>query len=239
MFKKTITEDKTIQRVLDHKVCCGCGSCSVICPTSCITMVYGKRFNYPKIDEQNCTNCGKCLKVCPSEFLLRGSEPEYSRFTEKEDLKSYLIYSADDNVRIDASSGGFITGMILHLMKKGLADGGVVAKSQGQEPWIARSIVATSKQELLDSRASKYAPVSNCAALKDVLEKPGQYVFVGTPCMVEGLRKLQKYNSVLKERIVLAIGFVCAGMASRLSTLAFLKRFQVDTKEAYNLHLWT
>ena len=60
------------------------------------------------------------------------------------------------------------------------------------------------------------------------MEKPGKYVFVGTPCMIEGLCKLQKFLPKLEERIVLTIGLVCAGMASHLSTLAYLLRYKVD-----------
>lgn len=229
------TTSVNVQAVVERKICCGCGACVVICPISCIEIVYGKRYNYPQIDKSKCTQCGLCLKVCPSTFLLRGTDPGHSRLTEKENFKSYLIHSPDDSIRLDSSSGGFITGLILHLMKKGQVDGGVVAKCQGKEPWIAKSFVATTREELLSARASKYAPVSNCTALKDVLEKPGRYVFVGTPCMVEGLRKLQDLKPVLKERIVLAVGMVCAGMASRQSTIAFLQRYEVNLDEAYKI----
>ncbi|MBW8016061.1 MAG: 4Fe-4S dicluster domain-containing protein [Planctomycetes bacterium] len=228
-------KSNSVMVVVNKKICCGCGACSVACPLTCIDFTYGKRFNYPKVDLEKCIDCGKCLKVCPSEFLLHGTDPEYGKLSEKEDLKSYLLYSPDDGIRLDSSSGGFITGLILHLMEKGEIDGAVVAKSQGETPWIAKSVLATTRQELLDSRASKYAPVSNCTALKEVLEKPGRYAFVGTPCMCEGLKKLQDGNPVLKERVVLSIGLVCAGMASRQSTLAFLERYNVDLDKAYKI----
>ena len=233
--KRQSEKFRSVDTVVKKNICCGCGACSVICPTSCIELVYGKRFNYSKIDPEQCIQCGKCLDVCPSAFLLEGTDPGFVDEPQKASCDCYLIHSKDDDIRLDASSGGFITGMILHLMNRGLADGGIVAKCQGQEPWIAKSFVATTREELLSATASKYAPVSNCSALKDVLEKPGRYVFVGTPCMVEGLRKLQALLPVLKERVVLAIGLVCAGMASRQSTLAFLQRHNVSLNDAYKI----
>jgi coenzyme F420 hydrogenase subunit beta len=214
----------TINSVVKNKICCGCGACSVICPTSCIEFMYGSRFNYPKIDSEQCVQCGKCLEVCPGAFLLEGTDPGFVDEPAKASYDCYLIHSADDDVRLDASSGGFITGMILHLMDKGLADGAIVAKCQGKQALVAESFLATDRQSLLSARASKYAPVSSGVVLSEVMENPGRYVFVGTPCMVEGLTKLQKLLPELEERIVLKIGLVCAGMASRLSTQAYIEQ---------------
>lgn len=167
--------------------------------------------------------CGKCLEVCPSVFLLKGTYPGFSDEPAKESYDCCLIHSKDDEIRLDASSGGFITGMILHLMNKGLADGGIVVRCEGQQPLVAESFIATDRKSLLSARASKYAPVSSCTVLADVLKRPGRYVFVGTPCMVEALTKLQELLPKLRERIVLKIALVCAGMASRLSTKAYIE----------------
>jgi len=214
---------KSIQTIVVHKICCGCGACPVVCPTSCIEFFYGNRFNYPKVDTERCIQCGKCLQVCPSTFLLQGTDPGLSDDVKNASYDCYLIHSKDDNIRLDASSGGFITGLILHLMDKGKADGGVVARCEGQHPLVAESFIATDKESLLSARASKYAPVSSCTVLSEVLERPGRYVFVGTPCMIEALTKLQELLPKLQERIVLKISLVCAGMASRLSTKAYIE----------------
>lgn len=217
------TNRDAIQAVVDHKICCGCGACTVVCPTSCIDFVYGERFNFPRVDVETCTHCGKCLEVCPSTFLLKGTDPGFSDEPAKASYDCYLIHSKDDGIRLDASSGGFITGMILHLMDKGLADGGIVARCEGQQPLVAESFIATDRESLLSARASKYAPVSSCTVLAEVLKRPRRYVFVGTPCMIEALTKLQELLPKLREQIILKISLVCAGMASRLSTKAYIE----------------
>ncbi|MGB8225634.1 MAG: Coenzyme F420 hydrogenase/dehydrogenase, beta subunit C-terminal domain [Sedimentisphaerales bacterium] len=215
---------KSVQTVIEHKICCGCGACSVICPKSCIEFIYGERYNFPRIDAERCIHCGKCLKVCPSEFLLEGTDPGFFDEPAKAAYNCYLIHSKDDEIRLDASSGGFITGTILHLMEKGLADGGIVARCEGKQPLVAESFIATDRESLLSARASKYAPVSSCTVLAEVLKRPGRYVFVGTPCMIEALTKLQELMPKLREQIILKIGLVCAGMASRLSTKAYIEK---------------
>lgn len=221
----------TVQAVVDKKICCGCGACPVICPVSCIEFIYGKRYNFPRIDATRCVHCGKCLEVCPSAFLLKGTYPGFNDEPAKESYDCYLIHSKDDGIRLDASSGGFITGMIIHLMDRGLADGGIVARCEGEHPLVAESFIATNRESLLGARASKYAPVSSCTVLSEVLKCPGRYVFVGTPCMIEALTKLQGLLPKLQNRIILKIGLVCAGMASRLSTKAYIEHYGIDPRD--------
>lgn len=220
-----------INNVVENKACCGCGACCVICPQSCIKLVYGNRFNYPRIDSDKCTGCDKCLKVCPGAFLLNGTDPGFCDEPIKARYDCYLIHSTDDDVRLDASSGGFITGLLLHLISRGFADGGIVARSKGQNALVAESFIATDRQSLLNARASKYAPVSSCTVLSEVIKRPGRYAFVGTPCMIEALTKLGEQIPKLQERIVLTIGLVCAGMPSRQSTANYLKRYNINPQD--------
>jgi len=67
-------DSKSIADVVKHKICCGCGACSVVCPNSCISMFYGQRYNFPVLNVDACMNCSLCLKVCPSAFLLKETD---------------------------------------------------------------------------------------------------------------------------------------------------------------------
>jgi coenzyme F420 hydrogenase subunit beta len=214
---------KSIDVVVKKRICCGCGACMVICPAACISFIYGQRYNFPRVDLKKCKNCGKCLKVCPSAFLLAGTDPGFLDNPERQSFDCFLIHSKDDEIRLNASSGGFVTGIILHFMERGLVDGAIVVRTEGKNPLVAESFLATNKASLLSALASKYAPVSHCITLTEVLKRPGRFIFVGTPCMVEGLTRLQNYLPDLYNRIVLSIGFVCAGMAARSATRAYIE----------------
>ena len=219
---------RSVQCVVDKKICCGCGACTVVCPQGCIDLVHGERFNFPRIDSEKCIGCGKCLTVCPGAFLLKGTDSGFMEKLTEESFDCYLAHSNEEDVRDGGSSGGFITGMILHLMKEGLVEGGIVAKCEGENPLVAQSFVATDRDSLMSAQASKYAPVSNCAALAEVMQLSGRYVFVGTPCMVQGLTKVQEVMPELKDKISLKISFVCSGMTSRENTKAYLLRYGID-----------
>ena len=225
---KTKQKDKSVKNIVDKKICSGCGACSVVCPQSCIDFIYGQRYNYPRVDTSRCTNCSKCQQVCSGKFLME-ADYDVSRIKKSErNLKCYLIHSTDEQIRHDGASGGFITGLILHLIENNQADGAIVARTNPDRPLISQSLIAYDRQTLLECRASRYAPVSSCTVLSEVLEKPGKYVFVGTPCMIESLCKLQDHFPELKDRIVLTIGLVCASMDSHENTKRYLLRNNVD-----------
>lgn len=214
----------SINAIINNKICCGCGTCTVVCPASAITLTFGERFNFPTIDTEKCILCQKCMEVCPSRFLLNGTKPDVEYKVASNDSTAYLIHAKDEILRRDAASGGFISGLFLYLLENKKIDGCIVTRCEGKNPLVAETFIATDKQSIISASGSKYAPVSACTILKDVLKKPGKYAFVGTPCMLEGLAKLEKYFPELKDIITLRIGFVCAGMASRLSTKNYIEQ---------------
>ena len=214
--------------VVQKKICCGCGACAVVCPVNCIEFVYGERYNYPKVDLDQCTHCGRCLKVCPSAFLLRGTDPGFADRPEEASLGCYLVHAQDDQIRHYGASGGGITGLLDHLMRKGDIDGAIVARTHPERPLVSQTFVARDRESLLSAQGSRYAPVSNCTALREVLDEPGRYAIVGTPCMLQATAQAQKLLAPLRERIVFKVGLVCAGMASRLGTKSYLQRYGID-----------
>lgn len=219
---------RTVQAVVSGKACCGCGACAAVCPANCIEFLYGLRYNYPRVDPDRCSSCGRCMKVCPSGFLLDGTDPGFKDNPAESSLGCYLVHSRDDQIRHYGASGGGITGLLDHLMRKGEIDGAVVARTHPEHCLVGQTVIARDRETLLGSQGSRYAPVSNCTALREILEEPGRYAIVGTPCMIQATTRAQELLSRLRERVVLKIGLVCAGMASRGSTRAYLLRYGID-----------
>jgi coenzyme F420 hydrogenase subunit beta len=138
------------------------------------------------------------------------------------------VHARDDRIRHYGASGGGITGLLDHLMRKGAIDGAIVARTHPERPLVSQTFIARDRESLVGAQGSRYAPVSNCTALREILEQAGRYAIVGTPCMLQATTRAQELLAPLQERIVCKIGLVCAGMASRLSTKAFLQRYGVD-----------
>jgi Coenzyme F420-reducing hydrogenase, beta subunit len=156
--------------------------------------------------------------------LLQGIKPDIAYQITSDAATTYLIHVSDESLRKNCSSGGFITGLFLFLLERKKIDGCIVARCEGKTPLIAETIIAGSREDILSACGSKYAPVSNCTILKDLKNRPGRYAIIGTPCMLESAVKLEKQLPWLRQKIALKVGFVCAGMASRLSTKRYIEK---------------
>jgi coenzyme F420 hydrogenase subunit beta len=214
--------------------CTGCGTCAGVCPRSAIEMqVEQKRGIYlPIIDDNKCTLCGICTKVCPGNGVdyqqinleIFGKEPEDIRLGNY--LNCYSGFAADGNIRFNSSSGGLVTAILCAALEKGLIDGALVTKMRDDRPLEPQSFIARTKEEIIGASKSKYCPVPTNSALREIIEsdKSEKIAVVGLPCHIQGLRKAEKINKILKEKIVLRLGLVCAHTDTFLMTDFVLRK---------------
>ena len=97
--------------LVSHDVCCGCGTCSNVCPRSCISMVCdAEGFAYPSVDEQKCIECGACLKKCPVEKGgASGGTP----------ISSVVLQDKDGESLENSTSGGAFACIARYVLKLG------------------------------------------------------------------------------------------------------------------------
>ena len=123
----------------------------------------------------------------------------------------YLSWSTDDEVRIGAASGGTTTQLCINLLEKGIVDGIVVWNMVlGEEDPRCGATIATTRDELLAARGSKYCSVSypreGMAAINAF---DGTVACVTVPCDASYLRRKMKASAELADKIKLIITLFC------------------------------
>ena len=129
--------------------------------------------------------------------------------------KIFIGYWKDETFRRNGASGGVLSGIQSYLLEQGRVDGAITLRMRKDKPYLTESIVATTREQILEGAQSKYTT----APLNDILGRiPSHHaslVYTGLPEEIAAIRKLQmmKHPSVQSINYVLgtfygeAIGF--------------------------------
>ena len=229
--------NENVSYIVKNGLCTSCGICVGICHKKCISMNYGEYNNYPSINNNKCLNCGLCLKVCPGKgatlrqsgadlFPSSNINPLCGRY-----LKSYVGYSTDAGIRYHSASGGVVSQFLIYLLQNKFIDGAVVVRYKEDNPFEPEPFIATSKDEILASKSSKYVIVSYDKVIDDIKNFDGKLAVVGLPCQIQGLRNAAKYSKIVRDRIVGYFGIYCSLNKTKSSIDYYSYRYKVNKKD--------
>ncbi len=208
-----------IDEVVNEDLCIGCGTCAAVCPTRCIEMVYGKPKIERSVNRSECIKCGSCYFHCPRSFI------DLDKLTEKvfgglgdEALgnyqEAYAARSTDPEILKLAQDGGIGTAILTYALEKGIIDGAAVAIRGEENPWQPIDFIARTKEDLLKAAGTKYSFASVMSTTRDAIEEAEleKFAFVGTPCMIQALKKMELYpygSREIHNHIEFSMGLVC------------------------------
>jgi coenzyme F420-reducing hydrogenase beta subunit len=165
--------------ICDLSACTGCGMCASICSKKAITLEEGLHgFLYPNIDQNTCINCGLCQKKCPSNQAIE--LPENIE-------KVYAAWSKNTRVRKESTSGGVFSTLADFFV----SNGGLVVGVAWDNKLHPYHIIASSKEEIIKFRGSKYSQSNTSDIYNQVkvqLDKGKKVLFSGTPCQIAALK---------------------------------------------------
>jgi coenzyme F420-reducing hydrogenase beta subunit/polysaccharide pyruvyl transferase WcaK-like protein len=156
--------------------------------------------------------------------MRKWSNEEIKRYLGDE-LGCYLTWSADDEVRVGAASGGTTTQLCINLLEGGIVDGVVVWRMvYGEEDPRTEAVIATNREELLAARGSKYCSVSYPKAMGKIQAFEGKLACVTVPCDASYLRRKMKADPELAEKIRLIITLFCGHNSEPALTKLLVER---------------
>lgn len=207
-------EDSLATDVIAVGKCVGCGACVLVCPFNCLEYA-GEG---PRLVKE-CKICGICAQTCPRyerslskvESLLFGRERK-----PEEEFGIYrrlaVAQATDNEVLKVCQDGGAATALLLYALENGVIDSAIVAGKNKERPFYPIPILATTREKILECAGTKYFYSPSLLALnKAVKQKKVNVAFVGTPCQILAVRKIQtsnlkKYAAPLK----FLIGLMCS-----------------------------
>ena len=219
--------------VIATGLCTHCGLCIDACPMDAIGISGHLEGRFP-ILVGDCSECSICYHICP------GREVDFNEFRNLSVFEGsgssnyigryrgiYLGYAKSYMVRERASSGGIITALLLHLLNRGEIDGAVVVAPKPDKPWLFQAKIAETPEEILQSAGSKYVVTPVNLGIDKITKYEGRLAFVGLPCQIHALRKMEtKYPRKL-ESVKYIIGLYCGDTLYSDATASLLARFGI------------
>jgi coenzyme F420 hydrogenase subunit beta len=216
-----------IQEVQKPGRCHHCGGCV----TFCTAINYGAlelgEDGKPRYkDIEKCIECGLCYSICPEIGELDEETKRQVAWSAPMGriLGTTISRAMQPDVRVRATDGGVVTALLLHLFDLGRIDGAIVTRQVGlfrRQPWLA-----TSREEILEAAGfhfdtshglslfseaySTYSP--SIVELEDVAkQRLSRVAFVGTPCQINSLRRMEVLGIVPSGTIKFHLGLFCTG----------------------------
>jgi coenzyme F420 hydrogenase subunit beta len=204
--------------------CHGCGGCVTFCTAINYGALEMGEDNFPRYKTiDKCIECGLCYRICPVVGDLDEPVKKLTGWSAPMGrvLDVTVAQAKDESLRARATDGGVVTGLLLHLFDTGRIDGAIVIKStpEGRKP-----VLATTRKDIYESAGfsfntakgftqlgetySSYSPVAQ--ALGSLMRQGLKRIaFVGTPCQIMSIRKMQALQIVPSDAIKFYFGRFC------------------------------
>jgi len=226
---------KRVDDVVEWRLCMGCGACAWACPSHAISLIdIVEKGIRPVVDESLCEKCQDCLSVCPG-ISLTHKAVEHDEISELSTswgpvLSLHEGYASEDEVRWAGSSGGIVSALAIHAVEELGYEGVLHIKADPDNPICNIPVISRSREDIVTTLGSRYAPAAPCQAFGLMLEGEGPFMFIGKPCDVAALRKAQEMTPELKQKVGLVVSIFCAGTPTTYGTEKVLERMGVEDK---------
>lgn len=127
-------------------LCTGCLSCVSSCPRNCLKTNFDENgFIYPECKNlSKCVNCGFCEDVCP---IL------HSVAINAQEISAFAVYSLNDKLREESSSGGVLSELALQIIQQG----GMVFGAKYNSDFSVCHVGVATESGLAQLRGAKYS----------------------------------------------------------------------------------
>jgi coenzyme F420 hydrogenase subunit beta len=217
------------EEVINTGLCTGCAGCVIACPHEVIGYKH-EEGNYKPFhleEDLGLDNCGhgekgctSCTRACP-RFRTWEPDADMHLFGKtREDSQMYgqyqqllLVRAADDKVHELGQDGGFVSAMLIWLMKHDYIDAALTSFLEGDgSSWKALPGIARTPEDVLRAAGSRYTYSANTLALKQAQEEGlSRLALVGMSCQSSVLPIMWKRKvGKIGKPFLFNIGLLCS-----------------------------
>ncbi len=214
--------------IIKPGVCTLCGSCVASCPIEVLEIIDDE----PKL-VGTCIACGVCYNQCPKTVtnevdLIGPYNGAYSARTLLED--------------VNGQDGGVVTATLVFALEAGLIDGAVVTIKSDKDPWKPEPKFVNTRNDIVKAAGTIFSHSITLKELVKAIEDGNRSIgFVGTPCNIDAVDKMQTapYGllQIFMRANVLKLGLMCMDSFGYEELKKFLKEKEIDLKDVEKMEI--
>lgn len=205
----------TVDRVLKGQLCTGCGLCASVAGEAIEMEMVAPGYSRPQQRGQVSQSAEVAIATaCPGAVVAEWNKTPNIHPYWGPWLRVATGHSLRADVRYEGSSGGALSGLLIHALETGLVDRVIHVKPDPEQPTRNLVVCSRTAAEILAGAGSRYTASSPLAQIDAALSEGGAIAFVGKPCDVSALRRLGKVDPRVDRHVPIMLSFFCGGMPS-------------------------
>jgi coenzyme F420 hydrogenase subunit beta len=233
------------KKIINSGFCTLCGACEAACPVSAI-QIEGEKVHRLHDCSKDLDLCPICYGICPhSEALLLRSLSFVSDAPIKNEAVGYyrkivLAQATDPKLREQSRGGAVVTSLLTYGIEKKAFDSAIVSQAEPESPAKPKPAVALVPDDILSAIGSKFFPSAVAKAYGSAVYGYGKtkIAFVGVPCHVLALRKMEAWHHKISDNLKITIGLFCFGTFSLTPLLEHItKTYKIKPSDIKQMRL--
>ncbi|HVP92333.1 MAG TPA: Coenzyme F420 hydrogenase/dehydrogenase, beta subunit C-terminal domain, partial [Acidobacteriota bacterium] len=231
--------------IIEPGFCTLCGACEAACPVHAIKVERDKPYRSHDCSD-DLDSCPICYDTCPHTDALLF---ETLRFVadaphRRESLGYYrrilLAHATNPTLRDASRSGGVVTALLNFAITEKMIDSAVVSEASSRVSIKIEPSINLVPDDTLSAVDAKIVPSAVAEAFGRAVFEHGKVniAFVGIPCHIVALRKLEAWQHKMVGSLRITIGLFCLWTFSLGQLLEYLlDKYRIAANEIQNVDL--
>ncbi len=215
--------------IIKNGFCTLCGACEAACPIHAIRIEDNRPRRLHDCAE-HLDSCPICYDICPHSDALLYESLSFTADAphRRESIGSYrrilLAQASDRTIREATRSGGVVNALLKFAIDKRIIDSAIISESSPSLSIKVRPSISLVPDDMLSAVETKIVPSAVAQAFGRAVYEYGRtrIAFVGVPCHVLALRKLEAWQHKIIDSLEIIVGLFCLWTFSLKLLLEYL-----------------